>query len=144
MAEFAFETDWAGETGAIDRSQRLSLAVATAANTLAASVAQYAGGAETPGAITEHVVSLGHAGEDLAVVFENLAGQITEMERRGILISVRQEGTQAERAVQAAAALRAAAEGARHLSGLIAAAKAPLLDLTLTDEAETVVWDLYQ
>jgi hypothetical protein len=144
MAELTFETDWVGDSGAIDRSQRLSSAIAAAANTLAASVAQYAGGAETPGAITEHVVALGKATDDLVVVFENLAGQIAEMQRRSILMSVHQEGEQVERAMQAATALHAAAEGARQLSALIAGAKEPLLDLTLTDEAETVVWDLYQ
>lgn len=144
VAEFAFETDWVGETGAIDRSQRLSQAVATAAHTLAASVAQYAGGAETPGSMTEHVVSLARAGEDLVVVFDTMAAQIAEMERRNVLISVKKEGAEAERAAQAATALRAAADGTRHLNALIAAAKEPLLDLTLTDEAETMVWDLYQ
>jgi hypothetical protein len=144
VAEFAFETDWVGETGAIDRSQRLSQAVAAAAHTLAASVAQYAGGAETPGSVTEHVVSLGQASGDLVAVFENMAGQIAEMQRREVLISVKQEGAQAERAAQAVTALSAAAEGARRLGALIADAKEPLLDLTLTDEAETVVWDLYQ
>jgi hypothetical protein len=144
VAEITFETDWAGESGAIDRSQRLSAAAAAAVHTLAASVAQYGGGAETPGSVTEHVVSLGKAIDDLAVVFERMAEQIAEMERRSILMSVKEEGAQAQRAGQAVATLRAAAEGARQLSVLVADTKEPLLDLTLTDDAETVVWDLYQ
>jgi hypothetical protein len=144
MAEFAFDSDWLAGNGAIDRSQRLSMAIAAASETLAVSVAMDAGGAETPGSITEHAVSLRKAVDQLAAAFDTMARQITEMEQRHILISVRQEGVEAERATQATTALRAAAEGARQLGVLIAGAEVPLLDLTLTDEAESVVWDLYQ
>lgn len=144
MAEFTFETNWAGGSGAIDRSQQLSSAVAAAAHTLAASVAQDAGGAETPGSVSEHVVSLREAAADLAVVFENLAGQIADMERRNILISVREEGAQVRRTAESVAALHAAAAGAHELAALVANAQQPLLDLALTDEAESVVWERYE
>ena len=144
MAEFTFETDWVSDNGAIDRSQRLSQAIAAAAHTLKASVAQDAGGAETPGSLSEHVVSLRDASEDLALAFENMAGQIAGMEQRHILIGVSEQGAKSPRTAEAMTALRAAAEGARQLSVLIASTQAPLLDLTLTDEAESMVWDRFQ
>jgi hypothetical protein len=144
MAEFTFETDWTGGSGAIDRSQDLSAAVAAAAKVLAASVAQDAGGAETPGSVSEHLDSLRDAGEHLIRTFENMAGQIADMQRRNILISVAQEGEQARRAAQAATALSAAADGARQLNVLILDAREPLLDLALTDGAGSVVWERYE
>jgi hypothetical protein len=144
VAELTFETDWSGGSGAIDRSQRLSMAVAAATQTLAASVAQDAGGAETPGAVSEHVVSLREASNHLALAFDNMAAQVADMQQRKILMSVAEEGGEERRATEATAALRAAAEGARRLSALIFEAQSPLLDLTLTDEAESAVWDLYQ
>ena len=144
MAEFTFETDWAGGSGAIDRSQQLSAAIADAAHTLAASVARDAGGAETPGSVTEHVVSLRRATDDLVVVFERLADQIADMEQRNILISVGEEGAQARRTAESVTGLRAAAEGARTLAVVMANAQEALLDLALTDEAETVVWERYE
>jgi hypothetical protein len=144
VAEFTFETQWEGGGGAIDRSQQASAALAAAAHVLAASVAQDAGGAETPGSVSEHVVSLRAAAQDLVVVFENLAERIADMEQRNILISVREEGAQAERALEAVTALRAAAEGSRQLGELIADTREPLLDLALTDEAGSVVWERYE
>lgn len=139
-----FETQWAGGSGAIDRSQQLSAALAAAAHVLADSVARDAGGAETPGSVSEHVVTLRGAADDLARTFENLAGQVADMEQRNILISVAEEGGQTQSAAQAVAALRAAAEGARQLSVLISEARQPLLDLALTDEAESAVWERYE
>lgn len=144
MAEMTFETDWTGGSGAIDRSQQLSAALAAAAHVLADSVAWDAGGAETPGSAAEHVVTLRGAGEDLARTFENLAGQITDMAERNVLICVTDEDALAQRAADAVAALRAAAEGSRRLSVLIAEARQPLLDLALTDEAESAVWERYE
>ncbi|WP_034262722.1 hypothetical protein [Actinospica robiniae] len=139
-----FETEWTGGNGAVDRSQQLSAALAAAAHTLADSVARDAGGAETPGSISEHVVTLRAAGEDLARAFESLAGQVADMAQRNILISVTDESEQSQSAAQAVVTLRAAADGARQLSALIAQARAPLLDLTLTDEAESAVWERYE
>jgi NAD dependent epimerase/dehydratase family enzyme len=144
VATFTFETDWASGKGAIDRSQRLSQAIAAATHTLMNSVAQDAGGGETPGSLSEHVVSLRDASEDLALAFENMAQQIAGMEQRNILIRVSNQGAKTRSTTEAVTALQAAAEGARHLSALIAHAQAPLLDLTLTDEAESMVWDQYQ
>jgi len=144
MAEFTFETDWTGGSGAIDRSQQLSAAVAAAAGVLAASVARDAGGAETPGSVSEHLGALRGAADDLVRAFENMAGQIEDMQRRNILISVAEEGAQARRAAEAVAALRAAAEGARQLNALISGARGPLLDLALTDQAGSVVWERYE
>jgi len=139
-----FETEWAGGNGAIDRSQQLSAALAAAAQVLADSVAQDAGGAETPGSIAEHVVTLRGAGDELARAFENMAGQIADMEQRNILIGVAEPDGRSQRAAQAVAALRAAAEGSLRLSALIALTRQPLLDLTLTDEAESAVWERYE
>jgi hypothetical protein len=144
MAEFTFETSWTGGSGAIDRSQRLSAAVASATDVLASSVAQDAGGAETPGSVSEHLGSLAEAGENLIRVFENMAGQLSDMLKRNILISVSEEGAQSRRTGQAVEALRSAAEGARQLNALIALARKPLLDLALTDRAGSVVWERYQ
>lgn len=144
MAELTFETTWTGGTGAIDRSQQLSAAVAAAAHVLADSVAQDAGGAETPGSASEHLDALRDAGESLARALGNMADQIADMARRNILISVSEEGVQAQRANQAATALRSAADGARQLNGLISLARKPLLDLALTDGAGSVVWERYQ
>jgi hypothetical protein len=134
MAEFTFETDWTGGSGAI----------ASAAQALAASVAQDAGGAETPGSVSEHVVSLRNAGEDLGKALENMAARIADMQKRNILISVQEEHAQSERSAEAVTALQAAAEGARGLSLLISGAAKPLLDLALTDEAGSVVWERYE
>jgi N-acetylglutamate synthase/N-acetylornithine aminotransferase len=139
-----FETDWTGASGAIDRSQQLSAALAAAARVLADSVARDAGGAETPGSVSEHVVTLRGATDDLARVLENLAGQIADMEQRNILIGVAEEGAHTRRAAEAVAALRTAAETTRHVSTLMSESRQPLLDLALTDEAESVVWDLYE
>jgi hypothetical protein len=144
MTVFTFETEWVGGSGAIDRSQQLSAAVAAAARVLAASITQDAGGAETPGSISEHLDSLHDAGEDLTRAFESLAGQVADMQQRNILISVAEEGAQGQRAAEAVAALSAAAEGARHLQALVSKARRPLLDLTLTDEAGSVVWERYE
>ncbi|MFC1437004.1 hypothetical protein ABUW04_01945 [Streptacidiphilus sp. N1-10] len=144
MAEFAFETEWTGGKGAIDRSQQLSAAVAAAAKVLAASVADGAGGAETPGAVLEHLDSLRDANRDLVQAFENMAGQLARMRQHNILISVKEEGAQTQRSADAVLALSAAADGARQLDGLISAAREPLLDLALTTEAGSAVWDLYQ
>lgn len=144
MAEVRFETDWAGGNGAIDRSQQLSAALVAAAQVLADSVAQDAGGAETPGSISEHVVTLREAGEELARTFENLAGQIADMDQRNVLISVAEPDAQSRRAEQAVVALRAAAEGSLRLSALISEARQPLLDLALTDEAESAVWERFE
>lgn len=144
MAQFTFDTDWTGGTGAIDRSQQLSAGVAAAAHVLAASVARDAGGAEAPASISEHLSALRDAAGDLARAFENMAGQIEDMRQRNILISVSEQDTQARRAAEAAAALRAAATGAQQLNGLISTARGPLLDLALTDEADSVVWDRYE
>lgn len=144
MAEFTFETSWTGGTGAIDRSQQLSAAVAAAANVLADSVAQDAGGAETPGSVSEHLDALRTAGESVARALGYMADQIADMARRNILISVAAEGEQTKRAEQAVTALRSAADGARQLNSLISLARKPLLDLALTDRAGSVVWERYQ
>lgn len=144
MAEFAFETEWTSGKGAIDRSQQLSAAVAAAVKVLAASVANEAGGAETPGSVLEHLDSLRDANKDLVQAFENMAGQLAKMRQRNVLISVREEGEQTQRSAEAVLALSAAADGARQLDLLISAAREPLLDLALTTEAGSEVWDRYQ
>jgi hypothetical protein len=144
MADFTFETEWAGGPGAIDRSQRLSAAVAAAGRALAASVGRDAGGAETPGSISEHLDALLAGVGDVGRALEAMAGQVVDMRRRNVLMSVNEEGAQARRAGEADAALREAAEGARRLAELISGARPPLLDLALTDEAGTAVWELYQ
>lgn len=144
MADFTFETQWEGGSGAIDRSQRLSDAVAAAARALAASVGRDAGGAETPGSVSEHLGSLLDGVEDLGRALDAMAAQVLDMRRRNVLMSVNEEGAQARRADEADAALREAAEGARRLVALISGARPPLLDLALTEEAGTAVWELYE
>ena len=144
MADFTFETQWEGGSGAIDRSQRLSDAVAAAARALAASVGRDAGGAETPGSVSEHLDSLLEGVEDLGRALDAMAGQVVDMRQRNVLISVNEEGAQARRADEADAGLREAAEGARRLAALLSGARAPLLDLALTEEAGTAVWERYE
>lgn len=144
MADFTFETEWTGGSGAIDRSQQLSAAVAAAAKVLAASVGRDAGGAETPGSVSGHLDALLGGVEELGRALDAMAGQVVDMRRRNILISVNEEGAQARRAGEADAGLREAAEGARRLAELISAARPPLRDLALTEQAGTAVWELYQ
>ena len=143
MAQFVFETEWKGGRGAVDRSQRLSEAVASAAGVLAASVAQDAGGAETPGSLSRHLDSLHDAGEHLVRALESMAAQVIDMQRRNVLISVSEQDAQAERAGEAVASLKAASDEARRLSARISDARRPLLDLALTSEAGSVVWERY-
>ena len=144
MNEFTFEAEWTGGAGAIDRSQNLSTAIAAAARVLADSVAQDAGGAELPASVSEHILSLRDAGEDLGRALESMAARIAFLQQRNVLISVAEEDESAERAAQAVAALRTAAEQARRLSALISNAREPLVDLALTEEAGTAVWERYE
>jgi hypothetical protein len=62
------------------------------------SVSQDAGGAETPGALSEHVVSLREASNHRALAFDNMTTQVAEMQQGKILMSVAEEGAEERRA----------------------------------------------